>query len=96
MYRTFLKNSSINSLKVTRLKLFLVTILLGVFVAALIIGIDFLMGNRFPGVIWKALNPFRVMEIAEYIILFLFILFFVIDSIGAYLNKKKQNNPPTN
>ncbi|MEH7336527.1 hypothetical protein V7161_28270 [Neobacillus drentensis] len=78
------------------MKIILVTGLLAAMLITLIIGIDVIMGVRLSGVFWKATNPFRVMEPAEYIILILFILFFFIDSIGSYLNKKRQNNPPSN
>jgi hypothetical protein len=50
------------------------------------------MGLSFSGIIWKAINPFRVMEAAEYIIVILFILFFLIDTLGSHLNKKKKEN----
>jgi len=59
----------------------------------LIISLDLLMGISFKGVFWKAVNPFRVMEAAEYIIILLFGLFFMIDTLGAYLNKKKKEKP---
>jgi hypothetical protein len=77
---------------VTRLKLFFVTILLAGFSTILIISLDLLMGISFTGIIWKAINPFRVMEAAEYIIILLFVLFFFIDTFGSYLNKKKGNS----
>lgn len=78
------------------MKILLVTGLLAAILLTLIISVDLGMGISFKGIIWKAMNPFKVMESAEYIILFLFILFFLIDSFGAYLNKKRQNNPPSN
>jgi hypothetical protein len=76
---------------VMRLKIFIVTTLLAVSCAILIIVLDLGMGMTLSGIIWKAINPFRVMEAAEYIIILLFGLFFFIDSFGAYLNKKKGN-----
>jgi hypothetical protein len=77
---------------VVRLKILFVTTLLAVGSLILIISLDLLMGVSTSGIIWKAINPFRVMEAAEYIIVLLFLLFFVIDSFGAYLNKKKGNS----
>jgi hypothetical protein len=79
-----------------RLKLFLVTVLLAISLLALIISLDLIMGVRFRGVIWKALNPFQVMETAEYIIILLFILGFLIGTIGSYLKKKKGDKPTAN
>jgi hypothetical protein len=69
-----------------------VTTLLAVGSLILIISLDLLMGENTSGIIWRTINPFRVMETAEYIIVILFILFFVIDSIGAFLNRKKGNS----
>lgn len=77
---------------VMRLKILFVTTLLAAFSLILIISLDLLMGISISGIFWKALNPFRVMETAEYIIILLFILFYVIESFGAYLNKKKGNS----
>jgi hypothetical protein len=54
------------------------------------------MGIDISGIIWKAINPFKVMEPAEYVIIFLFLLFFVIDTFGGYLNKKKEKQNPSN
>jgi hypothetical protein len=73
------------------LKIFLVSMLLAVSSTLLIIALDLGMGISMTGIIWKAINPFRVMEAAEYIIILLFVLFFFIDSFSAYLNKKKGN-----
>jgi hypothetical protein len=75
-----------------RLKIFFVTSLLAIFSALLIISLDLIMGMSITGIVWKAINPFRVMEPAEYVIIFLFFAFFVIDTFGAYLNKKKENS----
>ncbi|PGY08452.1 hypothetical protein [Bacillus sp. AFS031507] len=74
------------------MKILFVTTLLAAFSLILIISLDLLMGISISGIFWKALNPFRVMETAEYIIVLLFILFYVIDSIGAFLNRKKGNS----
>ncbi|MDN3015279.1 hypothetical protein PH210_03540 [Paenibacillus sp. BSR1-1] len=78
------------------MKIILVTGLLAALLITLIIALDMIMGAGLPGVIWKAINPFKVMEPAEYIILILSILFFLIASFGGYLNKKRQSNPPSN
>ncbi|MEH7307195.1 hypothetical protein [Neobacillus drentensis] len=78
------------------MKIFFVTSLLAVFSAILIISLDLIMGVSVSGIIWKAINPFRVMEPAEYVIIFLFTAFFVIDTFGSYLNKKKNKQNPTN
>lgn len=78
------------------MKLFLVTILLATGLFLLIIILDLLMGISPNGIVYKAINPFRVMEKAEYFIIFLFILFYIFDIIGGYLNKKHKSNPPSN
>ena len=61
-----------------------------------IFSLDLFSGVSIQGLISKTLNPFRVMEPAEYIIIILFALFFLIDIIGSYLNKNKENNPSSN
>lgn len=79
-----------------KVKLFLVSMLLAVGLFSVIIVLDLLMGISPKGIILKATNPFRVMEKAEYFILFLFLLVYIFDIIGGYLNKKQENNPPPN
>ncbi|MFB5195774.1 hypothetical protein ACE198_12730 [Neobacillus sp. KR4-4] len=78
------------------MKIFFVTCLLATFSVILIVSLDLLMGIGFSGIIWKAINPFKVMEPAEYVIIFLFLLFFVIDTFSGYLNKKKEKQNPSN
>ncbi|PFP25813.1 hypothetical protein COJ96_18810 [Bacillus sp. AFS073361] len=78
------------------MKIFFVTCLLATFSVILIVSLDLLMGISISGIIWKAVNPFKVMEPAEYVIIFLFLLFFIIDTFGGYLNKKKKKQNPTN
>ncbi|WHY69242.1 hypothetical protein [Neobacillus sp. SuZ13] len=78
------------------MKIFFVTGLLATFSVILIVSLDLMMGIGISGIIWKAINPFKVMEPAEYVIIFLFLLFFVIDTFGSYLNKKKKKQNPTN
>lgn len=78
------------------MKLFFVMVLLAISLFGLIISLDLIIGVKFQGIIAKALNPFRVMETAEYIILLFFFLFFVIDLIGVFLNKKRDANSSSN
>jgi hypothetical protein len=54
--------------------------------------LDLFSGASIQTLIWKTINPFRVMEPAEYVIIFLFGLFFFIDIIGSYLNKNKDKD----
>ncbi|WP_160718996.1 hypothetical protein [Bacillus sp. USDA818B3_A] len=62
----------------------------------LIILIDFIMGTDPSTLLWKALNPFRVMEAAEYIIIFLFALMFSLKLLQAFLKKRRQRNSEAN
>ncbi|WML46998.1 hypothetical protein RCG23_15460 [Neobacillus sp. PS3-34] len=77
------------------MKILFVTMLLAVSVLAVIISLDLIMGVSFSGVIWKAINPFRVMEPSEYTVVFMFIIFLGIYFLKTYLNKKSSNNSPT-
>jgi CDP-diglyceride synthetase len=81
---------------VKRLKILFVTCLLAIASTILIISLDLLMGVQISGIIWKAINPFRVMEPAEYIIILLFIMVYFVDTFGAYLKKKKEKENPSN
>ena len=83
-------------LRVKRLKLFLVTILLTFILLSMIISLDLLMGTNPKGVILKAMNPYMVMEPAEFIIVLLFILFFILKSVSSYFKNKKKENPSSN
>lgn len=76
-----------------QVKIFFVTLLLASLLLVLISSVDLIQGFSLHNLLSKELNPFRVMEPAEYIILILFVLFFLINAIGAFLNKKKGNNP---
>jgi len=81
---------------VRRLKLFFIIIFLAGGLLTLIIFIDILMGVNRHGMIWSAMNPFRVMEPVEYLIIFLFIIVFFIKSLGTYIKKKRKSQSPTN
>jgi len=74
------------------LKLFMVTILLACGLLVMIISLDLIMGEKFPGIIWKAVNPFRVMEPAEYLIVFLFFFFFFSRKMWLFLKKRESSN----
>ncbi|WP_035424201.1 hypothetical protein [Bacillus sp. UNC438CL73TsuS30] len=74
------------------MKLLFVSMLLAVFSFSLIIGLDLMMGRNPNDVLKNALNPFRVMMPAEYLILIFFILFFLIDVFRDYLSKKNGDN----
>lgn len=63
---------------------------------SLIILIDLIMGTSPSRVLWKALNPFRVMEPAEYVIVLLFSLFFCLRLLQAFLKKRRQRDSQSN
>lgn len=78
------------------LKILFVTCLLAIASTILIISLDLLMGVQISGIFWKAINPFRVMEPAEYIIILLCIMVYFVDTFGAYLKKKNEKENPSN
>ena len=78
------------------MKILLITGLLAFLLLTLIISLDLILGTEPRSVIWKAMNPFRVMEPAEYVIVLLFILFFLLKILLTFLKKKKEENPSTN
>ncbi len=75
-------------LRVLRLKLLLVSSLLTVSLLLLVVIIDLLMGIHLSEVMKEAINPFRVMEPGEYVVVILFILYIVIKSVYSILKKK--------
>ncbi|MCU9612306.1 hypothetical protein OEV98_01855 [Caldibacillus lycopersici] len=62
----------------------------------LLIGIDLVMGYRIQDTIYTAINPFRVMELPELVLLFLFILFFIIRLLSSFFKKLKKTVPTKN
>ncbi|WHY79685.1 hypothetical protein QNH20_11285 [Neobacillus sp. WH10] len=78
------------------MKLFMVTILLAGGLLMMIISMDMIMGVKFPEIIWKAVNPFRVMESAEYLILFLLFFLFLSRRMWLFLKKRDNSNSSSN
>ena len=74
------------------MKAILVVCILAGGMLGLIILLDFIMGTAPDMLITKALNPFRVMESAEYVIVLIFALFFGIRLLRSYLKKRKAEN----
>ncbi|EKN65712.1 hypothetical protein BABA_19006 [Neobacillus bataviensis LMG 21833] len=74
------------------MKQFFVAVLLAFGMLSFMVLLDLKLGVAPKGIIWKTINPFRVMEPAEYIILFLFILFFLIQALFSFIKKKQQGN----
>jgi hypothetical protein len=72
------------------MKVIMVVFILAGGLLGLIILLDFLMGTKPNLLIGKALDPFRVMEPAEYVIILLFGLFFCIRLLQSFLKKKKK------
>jgi uncharacterized membrane protein len=91
-----IKNNVNREWRMTLMKLIFANFLLAFLLFSIIYSLDFFSGMALQGLVAKSINPFRVMEPAEYVIIILFCLFFVIQLVGAYLNKKKKNNPSQN
>jgi uncharacterized membrane protein len=73
-------------MKVPGISLFIGSILIGV-----AIEMDILMGFTLRQSMQSVLNPFRVMETTETLILFLFLLLWVLDVLAAlFLQKQKK------
>lgn len=73
------------------MKILLASVLITLTLVMLIISIDMIMGTKFSGIVTKELNPFRVMEPAENIIILLFILYFFIKSVVNFFKKRNEN-----
>jgi uncharacterized membrane protein len=77
------------------MKPILVSIVISIGMLGMIMFMDLIMGTNPNQVFLKALNPFRVMEAAEYMIIFLFVTLFMIKMVGAYIRKKRNNSEST-
>jgi hypothetical protein len=75
------------------MKVLIAIMLMAGMLFGIIFSLDVIGGASLKGLVWKSINPLRVMEPAEYIIIFLFLFFFCIDILGSYLNSKKNKNP---
>ncbi|MCQ9284153.1 hypothetical protein NQ129_20425 [Priestia aryabhattai] len=49
-----------------------------------------IQGNDFSQALYKAINPFRVMEVSELFVLFLLLSLFVVESLYLYIKKKSK------
>ncbi|KAF0995017.1 hypothetical protein [Geobacillus sp. TFV-3] len=56
------------------------------------VGMDWLMGLTLYQSFHNVLNPFRVMETPEMFILFLFLLFWALDLLTAWLWRRKKTD----
>jgi hypothetical protein len=91
------RNNNINIIpEGEAVKLLFVTFLLATGLISFFIAMDLLMGTSFFKLIWNAINPFRVMEIAEYVILFIFVFILFIEAYVSYRKTKNQKTPPQN
>jgi len=77
-------------MRVNQMKAIMIVFILAGGTTSLIILIDFIMGTEPKFLIEKAINPFRVLEPAEYVIMFLFGLFFCFRLLQSFLKKKKK------
>lgn len=73
------------------MKVLFATLILAGGLFGLILSFDLLMGVDRKGIIWKAINPYRVMEPAEYVITLIFILSFAIQAFKAHMKNKKKS-----
>ncbi len=71
------------------MKILGITVLLAITLLMMIITLDLLMGQPFSGIIWKAANPFKVMEPAEYVIILILIIALLLKSIKSFINNRK-------
>jgi hypothetical protein len=73
------------------MKLLGISLFIGSILIGLAIEMDMLMGFTLRQSMRNVLNPFRVMEVPETFILFLFLLLWVIDVLAAlFLQKQKK------
>lgn len=76
------------------LKLIVVVALLAFSLFLLITLMDLLAGGKPVYEIWRTTNPFVVMEMSEYVVIFIFILIVAIQFFIAFLKKRKKSSLP--
>jgi high-affinity nickel permease len=81
---------------VKQLKQILVSFVIAAGLMGMIAFLDLVMGTEPRKLLWKAINPFKVMEAAEYIIIVFFSVSIMIKALRYYIKKKKSNQPSNN
>lgn len=74
------------------MKVLFTTILIAIFLFSLIILLDLIMGFSIKEVLWKAWDPFRVMDPAETAIIFLMVTLYALRTVVNFIKKKKNKN----
>lgn len=77
-------------------KLLFAIFLLATGLILLFIALDLSMGKSFLQLLGNAVNPFRVMEMSEYTILFIFVFILFLEVFISYRKTKNQKTPPQN
>jgi branched-subunit amino acid ABC-type transport system permease component len=72
------------------MKILGISILLLVFLTGFSLGLDILSGLDLTTSIKNALNPFLVIEVAEFFLFFLLIIYLVVVPLRSFFRKKKQ------
>lgn len=70
----------------------MVTLLLAASVFLLLSGLDLILGIKLSQILAKEMNPFRVMDPTEYVLLILLALFLAIQIFNSIRKKKQKGN----
>jgi hypothetical protein len=77
------------------MKVIFTVLLIVVFLFTLVFLLDLLLGYKYQNAIMKAIDPFRKMEIEEFVALALFFIVYIIKQV-IRLYKKKSSNSKNN
>ncbi len=76
---------SVINMKILGISLLMMACLIG-----FSLSIDIIQGSGFSQALYKAINPFRVMEVSELFVLFFLLSLFVAESLYLYIKKKSK------
>ncbi|WP_462409713.1 hypothetical protein [Neobacillus sp. Marseille-QA0830] len=78
------------------MKILLVSVILAGGLLSFIMYLDILMGVEPSKLVLKALDPFRVIEPAELVIIFIFTGSFLMESLYTFIKKRKRKSANKN
>lgn len=76
------------------LKIFGVFLLLFVMLFLLVVSLDLIAGHSLKTSMYYAINPFKIMEVAEYLIIAFTVVYYLAKITRAIIQKKKKESQP--
>jgi cell division protein FtsB len=80
-----------NRRSVIRMKIMFISLLMMGSLMAFSLSLDIYQGFDLSEALYNAVSPFRVMEIAELVVLFFLLFLFLAESAYVFIKKKKED-----